>query len=148
MLTASNAQVSPLPWRPPQTNHRVQAADVVKQLLRNTEAERLGYDRRKEERFAFPQLVLLTPVNRGDLQTVGAPLGAVGKHLSVGGFGFYHHQPLPYQHLVLTVNDMAANQLGLLLRLKWCRFLRDGWYESGGQFVKLLTDWQPETPTP
>jgi hypothetical protein len=28
--------------------------------------------------------------------------------------------------------------MGVLVDLKWCRFTRHGWYESGGRFLQIV----------
>ncbi len=92
-------------------------------------------ERRRETRYPFPFLVHLTPV---DAQ--GAPCGdegvvVVGKHISERGLGFYHPQPLPHRRVIASLEGPHGGWFGFLIDLTWCRFTRQGWYESGGRFL-------------
>jgi hypothetical protein len=116
-------------------------AEVVQQLLARAQSQQFRLERRKEKRFPYPYLVALTPVNRHDLSPIGDVVSVIGKHISPSGFGFFHQKPLPYQHMILSVPDLGTTEMGLLIRLRWCRFLQDSWFESGGQLIKLVTPW-------
>ena len=83
-------------------------------------------------------MICLVPTDRHSLVKVDDPVWVVGKELSVGGLGFFHQQPIQHRDLLMQV-EPAAEELWLLMRIRWCRFLRSGWYESGGQFVKTVS---------
>ena len=62
----------------------------------------------------------------------------VGKHLSERGLGFYHPQPLPYRRMIVSLEGPRGDWFGFLIDLTWCRFTRQGWYESGGRFLESV----------
>jgi len=90
-------------------------------------------ERRRELRYPFPNLVTLRPVD-----DEGAPVTVVGRHLSERGLGFYHQTPLPYRHVIATLEAGEGRQVSMLVDVSWCRFTRSGWYESGGRFLRVV----------
>lgn len=95
-------------------------------------------ERRRDNRYPFPCLVRLTPVGPDGLTAEGEPIVVVGKHLSEQGLGFYHQQPLPYRRVIASVECGDNRQFAFLLDLTWCRFTKEGWYESGGRFLQAV----------
>jgi len=95
-------------------------------------------ERRRENRYPFPYLVHLTPVGSDGLSPEGETLVVVGKHLSERGLGFYHPQPLPHRRMIASLEDNAGRWLAFLIDLSWCRFTKEGWYESGGRFLQSV----------
>jgi hypothetical protein len=92
-------------------------------------------ERRREQRYPYPHLVHLTPVNADGLTPAGESVVVIGKHLSERGLGFYHREPLPYRRMIVSLEAPGGLHLGFLIDLTWCRFTRHGWYESGGRFL-------------
>jgi hypothetical protein len=95
-------------------------------------------ERRSDRRHPYPYLIYLTPVSKGRLIPQGKPVVVVGKHLSEHGLGFYHPQPLSFRHVIATLETAVGARIGFLMDLTWCRFTREGWYESGGRFLGLV----------
>lgn len=95
-------------------------------------------ERRRDSRYPFPYLVQLTPVAEDGLSPQGEPITVVGKHLSERGLSFYHPGPLPYRRMVASLETGNGQWLGFLIDLSWCRFTRQGWYESGGRFLQSV----------
>ncbi len=93
--------------------------------------------RRQEERFPYPRLLQLTPANASG-KPEGAEVTVVGKQLSEHGLGFFHPGPLPHRWVIVQLEVANGKQYSFLLQLLWCRFLREGWYESGGRFSRLI----------
>ncbi|MDA7979564.1 MAG: hypothetical protein MPJ50_12430 [Pirellulales bacterium] len=94
--------------------------------------------RRREERFPFPRLLRLIPASAsGD--PIGPEVTVVGKQLSEHGLGFFHPGPLPHRWVIVELEVANGTRYAFVLQLLWCRFLREGWYESGGRFSKLVT---------
>jgi len=94
-----------------------------------------GLERRRESRYPFPYLVHLTPIDdQGEIS--GETIVVVGKHLSERGLGFYHPRPLPYRRMIVSLESPDGQWLGFLIDLSWCRFTKQGWYESGGRFLE------------
>jgi hypothetical protein len=94
-------------------------------------------DRRNENRYAFPYLVHLTPVADDGITPQGNSITVVGKHLSDHGLGFYHPKPLPYRRMIVSL-ECNGHWLGFLIDLRWTRFTKQGWYESGGRFLQSV----------
>lgn len=95
-------------------------------------------ERRRENRYPFPYLVHLTPVNDDGTTPSSETVVVVGKHLSERGLGFYHPRPLPYRRMIASIAAADGSWIGLLVDLNWCRFTREGWYESGGRFLQAV----------
>jgi hypothetical protein len=95
-------------------------------------------ERRRDSRYPFPCLIHLTPVGRDGVTPEGETVVVVGKHLSEHGFGFYHQSPLPHRRMIASLEARKGHWLGFLLDLNWCRFTKDGWYESGGRFLEAV----------
>jgi len=95
-------------------------------------------ERRRDSRYPFPCLIHLTPVGRDGITSEGKTVVVVGKHLSEHGFGFYHQAPLPHRRMIASLQNSKGHWLGFLIDLNWCRFTKDGWYESGGRFLQAV----------
>jgi len=101
-------------------------------------------ERRTEQRLPFPYLVHLTPVGEDDLEPIGETVVVVGRHLSERGLGFYHPKPLPYRRMIVSIETGNGGWISLLIDLTWCRFTRQGWYESGGRFLQTVPSPMPK----
>ncbi len=95
-------------------------------------------DRRSERRYPYPYLVRLIPIDRDGTVLQEEGVVAVGKHLSDRGIGFYHPKPLPHRHMIVALESSDGTLSTFVVNLGWCRFTRQGWYESGGRFVEVL----------
>jgi hypothetical protein len=96
-------------------------------------------ERRRETRYPFPFLVHLTPVGDDGTTPQGESVVVVGKHVSERGLGFYHPQPLPYRRMIASLEGPRGGWYAFLIDLGWCRFTKQGWYESGGRFLEAVT---------
>ena len=95
-------------------------------------------ERRSDQRYPFPYLINLTPVGADGTPSVQETIVVVGKHLSEHGLGFYHNRPLPYRRMIVSFETTGGTWVGLLIDLTWCRFTKQGWYESGGRFLQAV----------
>jgi hypothetical protein len=123
----------------PQSNVR-QEDDVRRQVMSLMSAiysEQEILEKRHENRYPFPYLIHLTPVAEDGITPRGQSIAVVGKHLSHRGLGFYHPKPLPYRRMIASL-ECNGHWLGFLIDLRWCRFTKQGWYESGGRFVQSV----------
>ena len=93
-------------------------------------------ERRRDNRYPFPCLLHLTPVADDGVTPQGEPVVVVGKHISENGLGFYHRDPLPYRKMLVSVEGHNGQWVAFLIDLRWCRFTKGGWYESGGRFLQ------------
>jgi hypothetical protein len=94
-------------------------------------------EKRHENRLPFPYLIHLTPVAEDGITPHGKSIAVVGKHLSNRGLGFYHPKPLPYRRMIASL-EYNGHWLGFLIDIRWCRFTKHGWYESGGRFLQSV----------
>ncbi len=97
--------------------------------------------RRAQPRVPFAKLIELTPLDHDTLQPVDDRLHVVGKQLAPAGLDFFHHEPIPYRYAIVSLEARLQRWAHLLLKITWCRFLKPGWYDGGGKFVKLVT-WE------
>jgi hypothetical protein len=96
-------------------------------------------ERRHDNRYPFPYLAHLTPVGEDGITPEGDSIVVVGKHLSERGFGFYHRATLPYRRMIVSLETRGGQYIAFLIDLRWCRFTKGGWYESGGRFLQAVT---------
>lgn len=94
-------------------------------------------ERRREQRYPYPRLLQLTPVDESG-QPNGLPMTAAGKQISESGLSFFHPEPLAYRRVVVVLERMDGPPVRLLLDVDRCRFTRLGWYESGGRFLRWI----------
>jgi hypothetical protein len=95
-------------------------------------------ERRRDNRYPFPYLIHLTPVGKDGQSAEGTTVVVVGKHLSEHGFSFYHQAPLPHRRMIASLEGKRGQWVAFLIDLKWCRFSKGGWYESGGRFLQTV----------
>jgi len=105
-------------------------------------------ERRAYQRLPYPKLISLTPVADDGITPVGETITVVGRNLSLGGLDFYHNQPLAHRRMIATLECGPGRSARLLLVLNWCRFLRPGWYDSGGRFTRIVECPEKFLPTP
>ena len=125
-------------------NELSEAGHFVEKLLRSAAGPVGHTELRQDPRFHFPYLVQVWPIDGESCIDVSAPISVLGKHLSLGGFSFYHHRPIP--HRVVAVQFPGTSRLIHRLRLKWCRFLGEAWYDSGGKFEGVHVQETNATP--
>jgi hypothetical protein len=94
-------------------------------------------ERRRDHRYPFTRLIQVTPVETSGLPS-GETIVAAGRSLSEHGLSFYHPQPLACRRAIVTVERCEGVFARLLVDLSWCRFTRQGWYESGGRFLQVV----------
>ena len=107
-------------------------------LLANFQPRASNCERRSDQRYAFPYMVHLTPMNADGSPAESDTVVVVGKHLSKRGLGFYHTKPLPYRRMIVSIETGNNSWLSFLIDLSWCRFTKQGWYESGGRFLRAV----------
>jgi hypothetical protein len=95
-------------------------------------------ERRTDSRYPFPYLANLTPVAADGITPQGETIVVVGKHLSERGFGFYHRAPIPHRRMIVSLEARDNHWVAFLIDLKWCRFTKGGWYESGGRLLQSV----------
>ena len=99
-----------------------------------------GRERRRAQRTPYPYLVKLAPVSADGHTPLGDGFVVVGKHLSQGGIDFYHRDPLPFRWTIAWLDSGQGTVQKVLVELLWCRFNKQGWYENGGRFVRVIDE--------
>ena len=98
----------------------------------------LEQERRDGARFPYPRLIRLSPLATDGKVASRAPVTVVGKHLSEDGLGFFHNAPLPDRQMLAQLDLPGGGTGTFQIVLRWCRFIRDGWYESGAKLVRVV----------
>lgn len=103
-------------------------------------------ERRQSARYPFPYLIRLTPTAKDGVtpDRSGQSVVVVGKHLSEGGLGFYHREPIPHRRMIVSLESSDGELYELVINLSWCRFTKQGWYESGGRFTAMAATGEEE----
>ena len=112
----------------------------VRKLLQSLAPGGAAIDRRHDQRYPFPKPICLTPVAHDGQTPLGQSRTVVGSSLSERGLGFFHSDTLPHKRMVATLESSDGEPISLLIELTWCRFIGNGWYESGGRFVQSLVN--------
>jgi len=126
------------------------AQSQVRDLLATLYAPTDLGERRRSSRYPFPYLIRLHPVGSDgrspdpDQQTIVV----VGKHLSEDGLGFYHREPISHRRMIASLESSDGVTHAFVIDLSWCRFTKQGWYESGGRFLESVTMVQGEVAAP
>lgn len=95
-------------------------------------------ERRSEQRYPYPCLITLWPMDVNGRVPTGPPMTVVGKHLSERGLGFFHPQPLAARLVIVSLEKVDGRTFSFLLDVHRCRFTRQGWYESGGRLLAAV----------
>jgi hypothetical protein len=113
--------------------------EYVSRVLELTRPPRPNAERRRGDRTPFPNLIELTPISDQDFAVVGEPISVVGKHLACRGLDFFHTEILAFKRAIVSFDSSLGLSEHFVLNLSWCRFLRPGWYDSGGRFTHIVT---------
>lgn len=103
---------------------------------------------RRWHRAKFDKPLRVTPLDDQTELPAGAPLVVVGHDISLAGLSFIHSQPLAARKVAIAFQVDETTWETVLTLLKWCRFRRDGLYQSGGQFVRALAGFDGGFPVP
>jgi hypothetical protein len=97
---------------------------------------------RRWHRVTYDKPILITPLNDLTERPSQKAFLVQAHDLSLSGLSFCHPLPLASRKVIVqfraegqTAADQGAEE-GILAILRWCRFRRDGSYQSGGQFLR------------
>lgn len=96
-------------------------------------------ERRRWHRIPYHQNILVTPLHDETNEPNGPPLLLPGRDISLGGVSFAHKDPLPYRKVACTFDRTSGCRESVIVKLTWCRFTKEGCYQSGGQFVQSIS---------
>lgn len=125
-------------------------ADRMRSLIQGFHPEESRSERRLEKRYPYPSLLRLRPYDEAESSDefdsregiegrLPDSMTVVGHEISLHGIGFYHQEPIADRLVVIEFFDDASTEaLRVLVDLSWCRFAREGWYESGGRLVREI----------
>lgn len=98
----------------------------------------LVQQQRGEHRIPYNHPLALTPLDDKTEEFIGQTTIVAARNLSVEGVSFSHQQPLPFRKIALTFALPDGEVESMVTRLRWCRFTRDGLYQSGGTFLRTI----------
>jgi hypothetical protein len=88
-----------------------------------------------EERRSAPRFPFFRPVW---LRTsAGRRHRAFTREISANGAGFIHDFELEQGEVELSIVSRDAFMISVVTEIVWCRCCGDGWYISGGRFIRL-----------
>ena len=118
--------------------HPTTVSDVVENVLMQEKQSLHGNEQRGLDRYSCSRLVELTPYRPSSNEIMGQTITIPSRDLSLDGVGFYHTEPLAARYGLVQLNTGSEQPL-LLMKLIWCRFLKPGWYDNGGRFMRVAT---------
>lgn len=98
----------------------------------------LVHQQRGEHRVSYDHPLALTPLDDKTEECIGQPTIVTGRNLSLEGISFSHREPMPFRKIALTFALPDGEVESMVTRLRWCRFTRDGLYQSGGTFLRTI----------
>jgi hypothetical protein len=114
---------------------------LVRQLMASWQKTSPFQQRRRWHRTVFSKRMVLIPLDEATEEPVDDARFVTGKDISLHGISFVHQRTLPYVKVALGLEMPGGVSAQVVTHLKWCRFTRQGVYQSGGQFLR-----QMETP--
>jgi hypothetical protein len=102
-------------------------------------------DRRPGHRVPCDVAATLAPLDDRGRLTSAAGLDVRLTDVSEFGVGIVHRHPMPHRLVQLAFQTAAGQLVRLLVRLKWCRFKRADFYQSGGKIVRVLKSGETAT---
>lgn len=114
-------------------------SDVVEHVLMLERKGLYGHEQRGADRYPCSRLVELTPYDPVAGEAVSETITIPSRNLSLNGLGFYHTEPLAARYGLVQLNP-GSEQPELMMKLIWCRFLKPGWYDNGGRFMRVVTN--------
>ena len=117
-------------------------SEAARQIAQASQLVWSDRGRRAHDRIPFAKLIQMVPLNNSDLQPASEPIYVVGKQLATLGLDFFHQEPIEQRFAIVSLETGAEDSIQFLMKITWCRFLKPGWYDSGGKFIKIVS-WPP-----
>lgn len=95
-------------------------------------------ERRRYDRSPVPYLFQLTPLDADGQPLLGQRMTVVGRDISPRGMSFFHEQPLLFRRAVVSLNHPEVPPFTVEVDIRWCRFAKVGWYESGARLIRYV----------
>ncbi len=93
---------------------------------------------RRSNRVYFERPVGVTVLDDKTEEPLGPAKLAAGRDISLHGISFMHLHPLPYRKVAISLAADDGPFMSFVACLHWCRFTREGCYQSGGKFLKTI----------
>jgi len=115
-----------------------QVTSYVETLIASWNGPTTVVERRRWHRIPYRRSILITPLDDETLEPTGPSQMLPGRDISLGGVSFEHREPMASRKVACTFDPGSGSRESVVVRLTWCRFTKDGWYQSGGQFVQSI----------
>jgi hypothetical protein len=116
-----------------------EATSYVETLVASWNGPTTVVERRRWHRVPYDRLIQITPLDDSTNEPTGPPQLVTGRDISLGGVSFMHREPLACRKVACAFNPNSRSPESVVVRLTWCRFTKDGFYQSGGQFVQAVS---------
>lgn len=113
-------------------------SELASQVAQFCQAPFEGMERRSHSRLPYPKMIPFTPLCDDMVTVAGDPIHVVGKNLALLGLDFFHQEPITQRYGIVSLECSPERWTHFVIKLTWCRFLRTGWYDSGGRFVNVV----------
>lgn len=148
LAPASDAAVASRPWNATIPANMLRTTDrqaLLRELTASWLPESTVINRRDSHRIPCEIAAVLLPVDgldQDDREQLDRtdPLAVLIANLSKCGVGLVHREPLPHRLVQIEYELASGTVARLRVRLKWCRFKGTGYYESGGQILRVLQE--------
>ena len=139
-MFARQAQTETLWHSAPSAQFALQDLDcVVRELGASWQNGLFAWQRRRGHRTPFAAEMILVPMDNLEDGENGRCL-VTGKEISSHGISFSHARPISSRLVAITCKLPDGGCATILTRLKWCRFTKAGVYESGGEFLRIISE--------
>jgi len=101
---------------------------------------KVAHERRRYDRSPIPYLFQLTPLDADGQPLLDQMMTVVGRDISPRGMSFFHEQPLPFRRAIVALEHPETARFTAEIDIRWCRFAKIGWYESGGRLLRSIGD--------
>jgi hypothetical protein len=136
-MTQTAQDSSPLRVAERHSNNRTTLTRHVHDLLDSLQPN-VSVERRRYDRCAIPFLFQLTPLDPDGQPLVDQTMTVVGKDISPRGLSFFHEQPLSFRRAIVALEYPDMPRFEAEIDIRWCRFAKVGWYESGGRLLRAV----------
>lgn len=102
-------------------------------------------DRREHERKPYPHVLSVTPLIDGTLEPASETVSFIGRQISREGIDFFHDYLISEKRVAVGLQSASQSWAHFVLELGWSRFIKGGWYISGGRFTQVIS-WPKPSP--
>jgi hypothetical protein len=89
-------------------------------------------------RIPFDKPLIISPLDDSSELCSGFSFAVQGQDISLVGVSFTHREPLTSRKVAVTFPFEDGESAAVVTLLRWCRFKREGLYQSGGRFLRSV----------